>query len=72
MRNLMGAKQICGARAKSTGNPCKNPPMPNGRCKFHGGMSPGRPIVSGMFTNKAKADRAKLRELIKSVKELLK
>jgi hypothetical protein len=33
-------RPICGARTKSRGGqPCKQTPMPNGRCKFHGGMS---------------------------------
>ena len=45
--------------------------MANGRCRMHGGLSTGRPIVSGMYTKKAKADRAKLRELIRAVKTLL-
>ncbi len=72
MKYLKEAKHICGARAKSTGNPCQKPPMANGRCRLHGGLSTGRPITHGMTTRKAKADRAKLRELIRSVKELLK
>lgn len=30
----------CGARKKSTGEPCGNWPMENGRCRLHGGRSP--------------------------------
>ena len=30
--------QICGAKTRS-GNPCKGRPMPNGRCRMHGGCS---------------------------------
>jgi hypothetical protein len=32
----------CGARTRS-GNPCQSPAMPNGRCRLHGGLSPGAP-----------------------------
>ena len=31
----------CGAKAKSTGEPCQCPAMANGRCKLHGGKSTG-------------------------------
>lgn len=30
---------LCGAKTRS-GQPCQNPPMPNGRCRMHGGKSP--------------------------------
>lgn len=36
----------CGAR-KRDGSPCPTWAMPNGRCRMHGGMSLGRPIVHG-------------------------
>lgn len=64
-------KAICGAHSRRTGEPCKSPPMANGRCRMHGGASTGRPITHGMTTRKAKADRAKLRELIREAKELI-
>jgi hypothetical protein len=32
----------CGARTRS-GKPCQSPGMPNGRCRMHGGGSPGAP-----------------------------
>jgi len=35
----------CGARSKRTGKPCQGAAMPNGRCKFHGGMA--RSLPSG-------------------------
>lgn len=31
-------KAVCGAK-KRDGNPCGESPMPNGRCRMHGGMS---------------------------------
>lgn len=30
---------LCGAKAKSTGEPCQQPAGPNGRCRYHGGKS---------------------------------
>lgn len=30
---------ICGAHARSTGQPCQNAAMTNGRCRLHGGKS---------------------------------
>jgi hypothetical protein len=62
---------LCGAHCRTTGQPCQNFQMSNGRCRMHGGLSTGRPIVSGMFTKKAKAQRAQLRGLIKSIKDLM-
>ncbi len=35
----MQDRKICGAHARSTGQPCKRRPRPNGRCKLHGGAS---------------------------------
>ena len=36
----------CGAKARS-GNPCRLPAGPNGRCRFHGGASTGPRTASG-------------------------
>lgn len=41
------AKRVCGAKNRKGGT-CGNAPMPNGRCKFHGGMSLVGP-ASGTF-----------------------
>lgn len=30
----------CTAKAKTTGKQCKNPAMPNGKCRMHGGRTP--------------------------------
>ncbi len=39
---------ICGAKAKSTGEPCKSKEIHrNGRCKFHGGLSTGPKSLAG-------------------------
>jgi len=43
----------CGAKARTTGKPCLCPAMPNGRCRLHGGKSPGAPIgkANGNYKN---------------------
>jgi hypothetical protein len=45
--------------------------MKNGRCRMHGGKSPGRPIVHGMFTKEKKAKYTAARRLLKSLKDTL-
>ena len=37
----MSRESRCGAHARSTGKPCCAPPMQNGRCRLHGGLSTG-------------------------------
>ena len=61
----------CGAHCRTTGAPCKNHQMPNGRCRMHGGKSPGRPKESGFFTKEALADRKRLVEVNRAIRELL-
>lgn len=59
------AYPICGAKAKGTGEPCRRPAgwgtdhPGEGRCKLHGGVSSGRPVVHGRYSVK---HRAKLAE----------
>jgi len=43
------AGNLCGAKTRS-GAPCKNAAMSNGRCRLHGGTSPGRPIIHGRYS----------------------
>lgn len=38
----------CGARCKRTGEPCRAPAMPNGRCRLHGGKSTGPRTPEGI------------------------
>jgi hypothetical protein len=40
MRQWLIDAPRCGARTRH-GNPCQSPAMPNGRCRMHGGKSPG-------------------------------
>jgi len=51
--NTFANMTLCGAKAKSTGKPCRCGAMSNGRCHKHGGASTGRPIIHGQFTNEA-------------------
>jgi hypothetical protein len=37
----------CGARARTTGCPCRAPAIPNGRCRMHGGKSTGPRTPAG-------------------------
>lgn len=64
------AKYLCGAYARSTGEPCKQFAMKNGRCYLHGGKSTGakQPRVKhGLYTKEAIELRKKYAELIRQV-----
>jgi hypothetical protein len=58
----MHRSQRCLARRRR-GSPCQSPAMPNGRCRMHGGPSPGAPkgnknaYKHGRYTAKTIADR---------------
>lgn len=60
----------CGARTGS-GAPCHCPAMPNGKCRIHGGLSPGAPrgaangrYVDGYWTSEAVEERRFIRLLL--------
>jgi glucans biosynthesis protein len=66
----------CGARRRRDGQPCKGPAMPNGRCRFHGGRSPGAPrgkrngnYKHGRRTTDAVIERRMCRRLLRQVRE---
>jgi hypothetical protein len=42
-RMALASHPRCGAHCRTTGQPCRNPSMKNGRCRMHGGGSPGAP-----------------------------
>ena len=65
-------QSLCCAYCRTTGAPCKNYKMANGRCRMHGGKGSGRPIESGFYTGKAVASRQKLAELNREMRELIK
>ena len=61
----------CGARTRS-GRPCRCPAMPNGKCRIHGGLSPGAPrgeangnYRDGYWTREAVEERKFIRSLVK-------
>ena len=54
----------CGAFARTTGTPCKNASMANGRCRMHGGKSSGRPVTHGQRTKLAKQNSIEVREIL--------
>jgi hypothetical protein len=51
--------------------------MPNGRCRMHGGLSPGAPqgnrnaFKHGRFTAEAIAERRELAALVRDMKDLV-
>lgn len=49
----------CGARARSTGEPCRRwASIGHTRCKFHGGApGSGRPVLHGRFSAEARRQR---------------
>jgi len=62
----------CGARTRS-GAPCRCPAMPNGKCRIHGGLSPGAPrgvangrYTDGYWTREAVEERRFVRSLLKA------
>lgn len=66
----------CEAETRS-GSPCRSPAMPNGRCRMHGGTSPGAPkgkanggYRHGRFTNEAIKQRRELNAWIKTMRDL--
>ena len=65
----------CGAHARQTGKPCKQPAMKNGRCRLHGGKSTGpkNPHITlkhGRYTKEAIASRKQVAALIRQFKAL--
>ena len=63
----------CGAKTRS-GGPCRSPAMNNGRCRMHGGTSPGAPkgerngnYKHGGFTKQAIEGRRTLNALIRTL-----
>ena len=66
----------CRARTRR-GSLCQSPAMKNGRCRMHGGMSPGAPkgnknaLKHGRYTAEAIALRREVAELIRAARELI-
>ena len=66
----------CGAQTRR-GSPCQSPAMPNGRCRMHGGTSPGAPKGNrnawkhGHYSAEAIARRRSLAALIRTALQLI-
>ena len=66
----------CRARTRR-GSLCQSPAMPNGRCRMHGGTSPGAPMGNknalkhGRYTANAIARRRSIAALIRTARGLL-
>jgi len=58
----------CLAHARTTGEPCKNASMANGRCRMHGGRSTGRPIIHGLKSKKTIENRKITSEILRFLK----
>jgi hypothetical protein len=61
----------CGAKTRAGGT-CLSPAMPNGKCRTHGGLSPGAPrgkangsYRDGYWTREAVEERNFIRSLVK-------
>ena len=73
--NPMHAARRCGARTRR-GTPCRAPAMPNGRCRMHGGRSPGAPPGNrhawkhGRYSGEAFRRRREVAELIRTMRAL--
>lgn len=65
----------CGAKTRAE-TPCKGPAMPNGRCKFHGGLSTGAPkgnrnaFKHGFYSAVEIEKRREVRKMLQAIKEL--
>jgi hypothetical protein len=64
----------CGAKTRS-GGLCRQPAMPNGRCRLHGGKSKsgkehGRYRI-GEYTKEAIKKRREIRDLLNQVKRII-
>lgn len=70
-RAALATHPRCGAHCRTTGLPCRNPAMANGRCRMHGGKSTGRPVVHGVYTHAARVRRGEWLEVLRGLRGLL-
>ena len=71
----MHLSRRCGALTRQ-GSRCRSPAMPNGRCRLHGGKSPGAPkgnknaLKHGHYSADAAANRREIANLLRSMRTL--
>jgi hypothetical protein len=63
-REALANHPRCGAHCRTTGQPCENPSMKNGRCRMHGGKSTGRSATHGQRTKAAQIRNNQIRNLL--------
>ena len=68
--NAMQRAPRCGAHARTTGQPCRSPAMPNGRCRMHGGKA-GRKPTHGRYTKAAIESRRDARAILRALRDML-
>jgi uncharacterized protein YjcR len=74
-KSPMHLSRRCGARTRS-GNRCQSPAMRNGRCRMHGGLSPGAPkgnknaFKHGRYTAEAIENRREIVALVRAMNAL--
>ena len=61
----------CGAHCRTTGMPCLNFPMRNGRCRMHGGKSTGPKQKHGYYSSESIKGRKDLSDLIQRISNLI-
>jgi uncharacterized protein YjcR len=75
-RLAMLESRRCGAKTRN-GTPCRSPAMPNGRCRMHGGKSPGAPkgnqnaLRHGRYSAKDIARRREVAALLRAMRALV-
>ena len=65
---------LCGAHARSTGEPCKRFAGKNGRCKLHGGKSTGAKqprIKHGLYSKEGLELRRQYAQLLRETRSLM-
>ncbi len=70
-REALDRHPRCGAHCRTTGEPCRNPAMKNGRCRMHGGKSTGRPVTHGRTTKARRQRFTEAQKILKCLKEML-
>ncbi len=66
----------CEAKTRAN-TPCQSPAMTNGRCRMHGGTSPGAPMKNsnalkhGRYTAEANAKRTEVASLLRAMRKLV-
>ena len=75
MQSRSQPSRPCGARTRA-GTPCPTPAMPNGRCRMHGGLSPGPPkgsrnaLKHGLYSAEAIGRRREIADLLRRMRAL--